>query len=352
MLAPGMPVVAFETVICRITSPMKLVTFRPTGSDASGSGILSRKPRLGVVLESGRILDLAKADGQHSGLTMLDLIRDQDARMPRIRSLLALAAELSSAALHDTRRVQILAPLPRPVSLRDGYAFRKHVEAARRNRGLPMIPEFDQFPVFYFSNALSVIGPGELRVGRRRLERLDFELEAFCVVGRTVTNPSISEADDAIFGYGVLNDFSARALQAEEMKLNLGPAKGKDFATAMGPWLVTKDELAASGRIVPTPRGNLVRGAMTAEVNGTEVSRGDLSDMHWTFAEILQRAADGVTLEPGEVIGSGTVGTGCFLELNGPGGARDRWLLPGDSVSLTIEGLGTLTNDVVEDPSR
>ena len=331
---------------------MKLVTFRPTGSDASGSGILSRKPRLGVVLESGRILDLAKSDGQLSSLTMLDLIRDQDARMPRIRSLLALAAEITSSAFHDPRRVQILPPLPRPVSFRDGYAFRKHVEAARRNRGVPMIPEFDAFPVFYFSNVLSVIGPGELRVGGRRLERLDFELEAFCVVGRTVTNPSLAEADDAIFGYGVLNDFSARALQAEEMKLNLGPAKGKDFATAMGPWLVTKDELAASGRIVPTPKGNLVRGAMTAEVNGVEVSRGDLGDMHWTFAQILQRAADGVTLEPGEVIGSGTVGTGCFLELNGSGVTRDRWLQPGDSVSLTIEGLGTLTNDVVEDPGR
>jgi fumarylacetoacetate (FAA) hydrolase len=331
---------------------MKLVTFRPTGSDASGSGILSRKPRLGVVLDSGRILDLAKADGQLSGLTMLELVRDQDARMPRIRSLLALAAELSSVALHDPRRVQLLAPLPRPVSIRDGYAFRRHVEAARRNRGLPMIPEFDHFPVFYFSNALSVIGPGELRVGRRRLEHLDFELEAFCVIGRTVTNPSLGEADDAIFGYGVLNDFSARALQAEEMRLNLGPAKGKDFATAMGPWLVTKDELAAAGRIVPTPKGSLVRAAMTAEVNGVEVSRGDLSDMHWTFAQIVQRAADGVTLEPGEVIGSGTVGTGCFLELNGSKGAPERWLRPGDSVSLTIEGLGTLTNDVVEDPNR
>jgi len=331
---------------------MKLVTFRPTTSDASASGIRSRKPRISAVLESGRILDLAKADGQLLDVTMLDLIRDQDVRMSRIRSLFALVNEIPSSAMHDPRRVQLLAPLPRPVSLRDGYAFRRHVEAARRNRGLPMIPEFDEFPVFYFSNPLSVIGPGELRVGRRRLERLDFELEAFCVVGRTVINPSLEEADDAIFGYGVLNDFSARALQAEEMKLNLGPAKGKDFATAMGPFLVTKDELVDSGRIVPTPRGNLVRGAMTADVNGAEVSRGELSDMHWTFAQILQRAADGVTLEPGEVIGSGTVGSGSFLELNGSKITNDRWLLPGDSVSLTIDGLGTLTNDVVEDPTR
>jgi fumarylacetoacetate (FAA) hydrolase len=215
-----------------------------------------------------------------------------------------------------------------------------------------MIPEFDQFPVFYFGNHLSVIGPGELRVGRRRLTQLDFELEAFCVVGRPVTNPSLIQADEAIFGFGVMNDFSARALQMEEMKLNLGPVKGKDFATALGPWLVTVDELAASGRIARTPYGNLYRGKMVAEVNGVQVSEGDLSDMSWTFAQILQRAADGVTLEPGEVIGSGTVGTGCFLELNGSKATQNQWLKPGDSVSLTIDGLGTLTHDIVEDPSR
>ena len=213
-----------------------------------------------------------------------------------------------------------------------------------------MIPEFDQFPVFYFSNHLTVIGPGELRVGRRRLEQLDFELEAFCVIGKKVTNPTLEEADDAIFGYGVMNDFSARALQAEEMKLNLGPAKGKDFATALGPWLVTKDELEAEGRLVKTTRGNVIEAAMTAEVNGLEVSRGDLAQMNWTFAQIVQRAADGVELEPGEVIGSGTVGTGCFLELNGSKVTQNQWLKPGDSISLTIDGLGTLTNHVVEDP--
>jgi fumarylacetoacetate (FAA) hydrolase len=331
---------------------MKLVTFRPTSSDVSGSGITARKSRIGVVLDTGRVLDLAKVDGHLSGLTMLDLIREQDANLPRIRGILSMVSELPSATLHDPRRVELLAPLPRPVSLRDGYAFRRHVEAARRNRGLPMIPEYDQFPVFYFGNHLSVIGPGELRVGRRRLSRLDFELEAFCVVGREITNPSLSQADEAIFGYGVMNDFSARALQMEEMKLNLGPAKGKDFATAIGPWLVTKDELVAEGRIARTPYGNLVRGKMVAEVNHVRVSEGDLSDMNWTFAQIIQRAADGVTLEPGEVIGSGTVGTGCFLELNGSKVTHNQWLKPGDSISLTIDGLGTLTHDIVEDPAR
>ncbi len=331
---------------------MRLVTFRPTLSEASDSGIVSRKPRIGVVLETGRVLDLAKVDSVFSGTTMLDVIREQDDRLGRIRGLVGMADELPSKSQLDPRRAELLAPIPRPVSLRDGYAFRQHVETARRNRGLPMIPEFDQFPVFYFSNHLSVIGPGLLRVGGRRLEQLDFELEAFCVVGRSVLNPTLEQADAAIFGYGVMNDFSARALQTEEMKLNLGPAKGKDFATALGPWLVTKDDLAAEGRLFPSPRGMVVRAAMTAEVNGVTVSRGDLSGMNWTFAQILQRAADGVMLEPGEVIGSGTVGTGCFLELNGSGVTKNQWLKARDQVSLTIDGLGTLTHDIVEDPSR
>ena len=213
-----------------------------------------------------------------------------------------------------------------------------------------MIPEFDEFPVFYFTNALAVVGPGEVRVGRRRLEKLDFELECFVVIGKTVTNPTLEEADDAILGYGVMNDLSARALQMEEMKLNLGPAKGKDFATAIGPWLVTRDELA--GRLTPTPKGNVLDARMTAHVNGVQVSEGNVAQMDWTFAQIVQRAADGVTLEPGEVIGSGTVGTGCFLELNGSGITKDQWLRPGDVVSLAIDGLGTLTHTIVEDPEK
>jgi fumarylacetoacetate (FAA) hydrolase len=261
-----------------------------------------------------------------------------------------MASEVPREAFHSEQAVTLLAPLPRPVSIRDGYAFRQHVETARRNRGLGMIPEFDVFPVFYFTNALAVVGPGELRVGRGRLEKLDFELEAFCVIGKRITNPTLAEADDAIFGYGVLNDFSARALQMEEMKLNLGPAKGKDFATGLGPWLVTKDEL--KDRLKPSPKGNVLYAKMSARVNHVPVSNGDVSQMSWTFAEIIQRAADGVTLEPGEVIGSGTVGTGCFLELNGSKITHDQWLKPGDVVSLTIDGLGTLTNTIVEDPSK
>jgi fumarylacetoacetate (FAA) hydrolase len=330
---------------------MRLVTFLPPEGEASTSGVFgNQRPRIGAVVGEDRILEFARADAAFAKLSMLDLLSRADDLLPRAHSLAEMASELPREAFHPEQAVTLLAPLPRPVSIRDGYAFRRHVETARKNRGLPMIPEFDLFPVFYFTNALAVVGPGELRVGRGRLDKLDFELEAFCVIGKRLTNPTLAEADDAIVGYGVLNDFSARALQMEEMKLNLGPAKGKDFATGMGPWLVTKDELAA--RILPSPRGNVLDARMTATVNHVPVSDGNVSQMNWTFAEIIRRAGDGVTLEPGEVIGSGTVGTGCFLELNGSKVTHDQWLKPGDVVSLTIDGLGTLTNTIVEDPEK
>lgn len=330
---------------------MRLVTFLPSEGDVSTSGTFGAiRPRLGAIVGEDRILEFARADGAFAKLGMLDLLERSDELLPRAHALEAMASELPREAFHSEQAVTLLAPIPRPVSIRDAYAFRQHVETARRNRGLDMIPEFDAFPVFYFTNHLAVVGPGDLRVGRRRLEQLDFELEAFCVLGKRVTNPTLAEADDAIAGYGIMNDFSARKLQMEEMKLNLGPAKGKDFATGLGPWLVTKDELHE--RLSPSPNGNVLKARMSATVNHVPVSEGNVSQMSWTFAEIVRRAADGVTLEPGEVIGSGTVGTGCFLELNGSKLTHDQWLGPGDVVSLTIEGLGTLTNTIVEDPEK
>ena len=239
----------------------------------------------------------------------------------------------------------LVAPIPRPPSMRDGYAFRQHVETARRNRGLEMIPEFDQFPVFYFTNHQAVIGPGDLTVMPLHLDKLDFELEAAVVVGAEARNLTSQNADAAIFGMTIMNDFSARTLQMEEMKLSLGPAKGKDFATGLGPWLVTMDELAP--RTKKTPHGNAFDLVMRARVNGVQVSEGNVKDMSWTFAQILERASYGVTLYPGDVIGSGTVGTGCFLELNGSKITKNQWLQPGDTVELEIDQLGVLHNRVV-----
>ena len=253
--------------------------------------------------------------------------------------------------------VQLLAPVPFPTSCRDAYAFRQHVAAARRNRKADMIPEFDQYPVFYFTNHLSIKGPGEVQCMPDHFEKLDFELEVAIVICKHGRNIKAEEADEYIGGLMIMNDFSARRLQMEEMLLNLGPAKGKDFATAIGPWLVTLDELeefeiAAKENHV----GKNWNLKMSCTVNGVTVSEGNLRDMDWTFAEIIERASYGVDLFPGDVIGSGTVGTGCFLELNGTGKLNDanyteQWLKEGDVVELEIGGLGSLSNIIVAEES-
>jgi fumarylacetoacetate (FAA) hydrolase len=253
--------------------------------------------------------------------------------------------------------IELLAPVPFPSSCRDSYAFRQHVAAARRNRRVEMIPEFDQYPVFYFTNHLSVQGPGEIRCMPDHLEKLDFELEAAIVICKQGRNIPSEEADHYIGGLMIMNDMSARRLQAEEMLLNLGPAKGKDFCTAFGPCLVTLDELAQFE--IPAKEGHTGRSwnlPMKCYVNGKLVSAGNIGDMDWSFAEIIERCAYGVDLHPGDVIGSGTVGTGCFLELNGTGKLNDpnytaQWLQPGDVVELEIEGLGKLSNTIVKEDS-
>lgn len=252
----------------------------------------------------------------------------------------------------------IAAPIPFPASLRDGYAFRQHVATARRNRGAGMISEFDQFPVFYFGNHNSIQGPGEIQCMPDHFQRLDFELECAIVINRHGRNIPAEAADNYIGGLMIMNDMSARQLQMEEMTLNLGPAKGKDFSTVIGPWLVTTDELMDYE--IPAKDGhtgltwNL---AMKCSVNGVEVSSGNLGDMDWTFAELIERCSYGATLHAGDIIGSGTVGTGCFLELNGTGKLnnpdyKEQWLQPGDIVEMSIDGLGVLNNTIVEEESE
>ncbi len=247
---------------------------------------------------------------------------------------------------------QLLAPVPHPTSCRDGYAFRQHVAAARRNRGVEMIKEFDQYPIFYFTNHLAVQGPGEIYCMPDHFQQLDFELEVAIVIGKKGRNIRAEDADQYIAGFTIMNDMSARKLQMEEMLLNLGPAKGKDFSTIIGPWLVTPDELQ-SKKVAPKQGhvGNNYNLSMKCWVNDVLVSEGNMADMDWTFAEIIERCSYGVTLYPGDVIGSGTVGTGCFLELNGTAKLNNpqhqpQWLQPNDKVTMQIDGLGTLENTI------
>ncbi|MEO6169209.1 MAG: fumarylacetoacetate hydrolase family protein [Chitinophagales bacterium] len=250
--------------------------------------------------------------------------------------------------------VQLMAPVPQPTSCRDAYAFRQHVAAARKNRKVEMIPEFDQYPIFYFTNHNAIQGPGDIVCMPDHFQKLDFELEVAIVINRKGRNIRAEEADSYIGGYLIMNDMSARVLQMEEMKLNLGPAKGKDFSTVIGPWLVTPDELEPFK--IPCKQGhsgNNYNLEMKCMVNSKLVSSGNMGDMDWTFAEIIERASYGVDLLPGDVIGSGTVGTGCFLELNGTGKLNDpnyeeQWLKEGDVVEMEVTGLGHLTNTIVK----
>jgi fumarylacetoacetate (FAA) hydrolase len=236
-------------------------------------------------------------------------------------------------------------PIPRVTSIRDFYAFEQHVATCRRHRGLDMIPQWYQVPVFYFSNPAGVIGPEAEVYAPRGCEALDYELELACVIGREARDLSDDDhALDAVAGWTIMNDWSARDLQRVEMAVGLGPSKGKDFATSLGPDLVTFDEIADCYR---DGRFHL---EMTASVNGRLLSQGNSGTMYWTWPRLLAHASRDATLRPGDVIGSGTVGTGCILELT-PERAGG-WLKPGDLVELTIERLGTLRNRVVSHPAN
>lgn len=330
---------------------MKLVTFLPVES----------VERLGAVI-GNEVLDVEFASrycASAAGCALpslpddiISFLRLGETAMNDARKLIAFCFEnrenipVGSIIAADT--VTLAASVPRPSSMRDGYAFRQHVEAARRNRGVEMIPEFDEIPIFYFTNHQAVYGPGDIPVLPLHEEQLDFELECAVVIGKQGRNIAASAADSYIAGLTVMNDWSARALQMKEMKLNLGPAKGKDFATSLGPWLLTLDELEP--HISRSSNGVAYNLEMTCRLNGQEVSRGNVKDMTWTFAQIIERASYGVTLYPGDVIGSGTCGTGCLLELNGSKVFNPPlWIKPGDIVECEIESLGILTNRIIRE---
>lgn len=234
--------------------------------------------------------------------------------------------------------VTLLAPVPDPPSIRDFYAFEAHVATARASRGLEMEPLWYELPTFYFTNPAAVLGPDDV-VAVPPTEELDYELEVAAVIGVECADLAEDDWLDVVAGFTIMNDWSARDLQRREMALGLGPAKGKDFATSLGPFLVTPEELLNS-QGVPS-------GTMTAHVNGEEWSRGELADLHFGWGALLAHASRSTRLRPGDVIGSGTVGTGCILELGlSHGRERYPWLRSGDVVALAVDGIGTLTNRV------
>jgi fumarylacetoacetate (FAA) hydrolase len=246
-----------------------------------------------------------------------------------------------AAVAYPRRQVYLYPPLPRPLVLRDFYAFEQHVRSAYEIRDRAVPPEWYEFPVYYYCNPNTVFGPEETIPHPGFTEALDYELEVACILGQAGRDLTPEQAAESIFGYCILNDWSARDVQRREMRAGLGPAKGKDFATSLGPWIVTPDELSdrAAGR------AGVYDLAMIARVNGTERSRGSWSALHYSFGEMIARASQDVYLLPGEVFGSGTVGSGCLLELTRGQGP---WLQPGDVVELEIERLGVLRNRIGE----
>ncbi|PEJ60159.1 MULTISPECIES: fumarylacetoacetate hydrolase family protein [unclassified Bacillus (in: firmicutes)] len=296
---------------------MKFITFQYDG-----------KERAGLLVED-QVIDLNQASNGRIPVDLLSILENYDLYKNEIAELTGEGIPLSS--------VQLRAPLPRPQSIRDFYAFEEHVKTARGRRGLEMIPEWYEVPVFYFTNHRAVVGPDDLVSIPANSKKMDFELEIACIIGKEGKDISVEEADDYILGYTILNDWSARDIQAHEVKVGLGPSKGKDFATSIGPWIVTKDELEQ----YRTDKSYDLR--MTASVNGNVISSGNFSTIYYSIPELIAHASKNVKLYPGDVIGSGTVGTGCILEL---GEEKHRWLEDGDEVELSITGLGTLRNTV------
>lgn len=294
--------------------------------------------RSGVLLESDLVIDMHEATNGKLPGNMIDFLEQSEANLQIAKGLLQLSNGDKGA--YPLNEVRLIAPLPNPKSFRDFYAFEQHVKSARENRGLKMIPEWYQIPVFYFSNHLAIKGPEDKISMPIECNWLDYELEIACIIGKQGSNITAKEAEDYIFGYCILNDWSARDLQRQEMKVGLGPAKGKDFATSIGPWIISKDEME------PLRLGKGYDISMKTRINGILLSEGNMKDIYYSFGEMVERASAGVTLYPGEIIGSGTVGTGCILEL---GTEVHRWLQPGDEVEMEIDKLGVLKNSIVMD---
>jgi 2-keto-4-pentenoate hydratase/2-oxohepta-3-ene-1,7-dioic acid hydratase in catechol pathway len=251
--------------------------------------------------------------------------------------LLSIHAHLEHLSLSEA---YLKAPL-QPTSLRDFYAFEQHVKTANQNRGREVPEEWYDFPVFYFSGTNSIFGPSDVIPYPSYTNELDYELEIACVIGKGGINIPADKAEEHIFGFTIFNDWSARDVQRKEMKVGLGPAKGKDFANSLGPYIVTPDELADKH----TGRAGVYDLEMVARVNSVERSRGNMKDLYWSFGQMIERASQDVMLQPGEVIGSGTVGTGCLLETTK---GKGPWLQSGDIVELEIERLGILKNIIGE----
>ena len=320
-------------------SPWRLAAAR----DSAGERWLDLdEARQGLVVEDPRRAHNSALFRQP--ITTLD---NHLARALRVESLAEIvdgyaAASEDDEAILSVDELVFGPPILRPPSLRDFYAFEQHVATMWHRRGGEVPEAWYRLPIFYFSNVSEIRGPGDPVWAPRGSAELDYELEVAALVDTAVRDLDATRGEEAIGGYLVFNDWSARDLQREETTVRLGPAKGKDFASSIGPWLVTPDELADARS------GKGYDLAMTASVNGQELSRGSWATAQFSFGQMIERASADVRLLPGDLLGSGTVGTGCLLEIREE--TLGRYLEPGDSVTLTVERLGTLSSPVIERP--
>ena len=303
---------------------MRYITFTPPGEEIS---------RVGVLTGENEVVSLSGVEGLPAD--MLALIAGGQEIWDKAKYL-----ALSLSPSHSIDSVRLHTPLLRPNSLRDFYAFEQHVATANANRGREVPEAWYQIPVFYFSNPHAAYGHGEDVPMPKYTQALDFELEAAAVIGKPGRDIAAADALEHIFGFTIFNDWSARDEQRKEMSVGLGPAKAKDFASSFGPYIITPDELQDRS----DGRPGVYDLTMNARINGEETSRGNWKDLHYSFGEMIARASADVTLYPGDIIGSGTVGSGCLLELTK---AQGPWLQKGDIVELEIERLGTLQNKVI-----
>jgi fumarylacetoacetate (FAA) hydrolase len=328
---------------------MKLATFR-TGDRATHAGLVSNN-RI-YELPYPTVLELLRdPDGLERARRLLDNHGNEDVivSVPPIPTPLAAPAfsEMpmiirDHAKEHTLNEVVLLSPIPEPPSVRDFYAFEQHVKSARAKRGLGMIPEWYEIPTFYFTNNSEIYGHDEPVPYPVGSNELDIELEIACVIGREGKDIPVEEAADYIAGYTIMNDWSARDFQRKDMKLNLGPGKGKDFATSLGPWLVTPDELAT--RRTGSGASERYDMLMLARVDGQEISRGNFNQIYYSFPQMIAWASRNARLRVGDVIGSGTVGTGCLLEI---GTEVHPWFQRSEVIELEIDGIGVLRNRIV-----
>jgi fumarylacetoacetate (FAA) hydrolase len=323
-------------------TPWRLAVARDSG-DAPQRWLDLEEARQGLVVEDPRRAHNSAVFRQP--VTTLD---DHLARGLRVEALAEIVEGYAAAtdddeAIFPADDLQFGPPILSPPSLRDFYAFEQHVRTMWERRGGTVPEAWYRLPIFYFGNVSEMRGPGDGVWRPVASEELDYELEVAALIDTPVHDLDAATGEQAIGGYMIFNDWSARDLQREETSVRLGPAKGKDFASSIGPWLVTPDELDDAR----DTKGYAL--SMTASVNGAELSRGSWADAQFSFAEMVERASAEVRLRPGDLLGSGTVGTGCLLEIKDQ--QLGRWLEPGDEVTLRVDRLGALTNPVVDRPS-